>query len=101
MTCSPIVLDGLKISCDSWFFLTVLAIHVTCGLVCVVVGVIAMLSKKGFGRHPTFGTLYYRSLTVVFVTAGIMAAMRWAEDYQFFILGAFSFISATFGLRAH
>src|SRR5258708_2426506 len=101
MTCATIVVAGINIPCDSWLFLTVLAIHIPFGLACVVTGVIAMLSKKGAGQHPSFGTLYYRGLAVVFVTAGLLAAMRWAEDYYLFILGALSFIAATLGRSAH
>lgn len=59
-----------------------------------------MLSPKGLGRHPRFGTLYYRGLVVVFATMGVLAAMRWAHDYHLFILGVLSFTAAFVGRQA-
>lgn len=101
MICDPIVVAGFKVPCDAPFFLMILAIHIPFGLACTVTGVIAMLSHKRPGRHPTFGTLYYWGLAVVFITAGILSAMRWAEDYYLFILGALSFAAASVGRTAH
>jgi hypothetical protein len=81
-------------------FLTVVAIHVLLGIACVVTGVIAMLSEKGRGRHPIFGTIYYWCLSAVFATASALAAVRWTEDYHLFILGALSFGAASLGRTA-
>jgi hypothetical protein len=39
-------------------------------------------------------------LTGVFLTAAGLAAVRWAEDYHLFVLGAFSFAAAYCGRRA-
>jgi hypothetical protein len=44
--------------------------------------------------------IYYWSLSVVFVSASILAALRWAEDYHLFILGTLSFATASFGRMA-
>ena len=41
--------------------------------------------------------LYYWSLFAVFVSAAILAAIRWVEDYHLFILGALSFAAASWG----
>lgn len=70
------------------------------GLVCVVTGAVAMLSRKGRGRHARLGTIYFWSLSVVFATATALSAVRWAEDYHLFILGAFAFASALVGRMA-
>jgi len=88
---------GFDLPSDSPPFIGVLAIHVLLGLACVVFGIVAMLSAKRRGPHPTAGTLYYWSLAALFATASVLAAMRWAEDYHLFILGAFSFGSASVG----
>jgi peptidoglycan/LPS O-acetylase OafA/YrhL len=69
-------------------------------LVCVVAGAIAMLSPKRSGRHPTFGTIYYWSLVVVFVSATGLSVVRWAEDYHLFILGLSALIAASLGRTA-
>ena len=89
-----IVVGGIPIPSDDPGFLGILAVQVATGLVCVVAGLIAMLSWKRPGRHPTAGAIYYWSLAVVFVTMTALAMMRWAEDYHLFILGALAFAAA-------
>jgi hypothetical protein len=81
-------------------FLTVLGFHVLAALAAVVTGIVAMLSAKRAGRHPRFGTLYHWCLTIVFLTATILAVMRWSEDSYLFFLGAASFSAATLGRAA-
>lgn len=94
------VVAGIEIPSVSPFFLAVVALHVLFGLTCVIAGIAAMLSPKGRGRHSTFGTIYFWSLSAVFVSATILSAIRWAEDYHLFILGAFSFAAALLGRTA-
>jgi hypothetical protein len=91
---------GIEIPSSDPVFLTVVAVHVLFGLACTITGVIAMLSPKRSGRHPLFGTIYYWCLMGVFVTASALAAVRWAEDYHLFILGALAFVSAYSGRMA-
>jgi len=93
-------LFGINIPSDSPLFLTVLGFHVLAAVIAVVTGVIAMLSAKRAGRHPRFGTLYYWCLSFLFLTATILAAMRWSEDAYLFFLGAVSFSAATLGRAA-
>jgi uncharacterized membrane protein len=88
---------GLKVPETSPFFLAVLTIHVLAALSCVVSGAVAALSAKGSVRHVRSGRIYYWSLGLVFVTATTMAAMRWAEDYQLFVIGAIAMTAATIG----
>jgi len=76
------------------------ALHVVVGLGCVVIGVVAMLSTKGPGRHPTTGTVYYWSLALVCTSMTILTAMRWPEDIYLFVLGVLSFVAATVGRAA-
>lgn len=97
MICHAIVVAGIEVPCDSPVFLAFLAVHVPFGLACVVTGIVAMLSKKSRGLHPTFGTIYYWCLAVVFASATALAAMRWAENYHLFILGLLSVAAASFG----
>lgn len=94
------VVLGIPIPSTSPTFLTVVALHVVVGLVCVVTGAIAMLSPKRSGRHPTFGTIYYWGLVIVFVSATGLSVVRWAEDYHLFILGLLAFIAASLGRAA-
>ncbi|MBI1331224.1 MAG: DUF2306 domain-containing protein [Alphaproteobacteria bacterium] len=91
---------GIKIPSTSPVFLGLVGLHVVAGLVCVVTGIVAMLSRKERGRHPTFGTIYFCGLVAVFVTATAISAMRWREDYHLFILGSFAFGAALLGRAA-
>src|SRR5262245_30704251 len=100
MTDNPINLAGIEIPSDSLGFLAALGVHVLFGLSCVGAGVGAMLSRKRLGRHPRFGTIYYYCLSVVFASATVLSAMRWAEDYHLFILGTISFTTASLGRMA-
>ncbi len=97
MTGASITVAGIEIPSSDPAFLAVVAVHVLIGLACAITGIIAMLSPKRSGRHPRFGTIYYWCLMGVFVTASALAAVRWAEDYHLFILGALAFAEAYLG----
>jgi len=73
MTDPGVVILGIPIPSTSVTFLTVVAVHVMAGLVCVVAGVVAMLAPKRSGPHPTAGTVAYWSLVVVFVSKSATA----------------------------
>lgn len=81
-------------------FLALLVLHIAAGLTCVVSGAVAMLSMKGPGRHPTFGTAYYWALLVVFLSSSIMSLLRWLRDYDLFVLGMVAFALASLGYSA-
>jgi hypothetical protein len=91
---------GIVIPSTNPAFLAVVGIHVLLGLACTSMGAVAMLSPKRAGRHPRYGTLYFWCLAGVFLTAASLAAVRWAEDYHLFILGALSFAAAFSGRLA-
>jgi len=97
---NPITIAGIPLPSDSPLFLAFIAVHVAAGLVCVIAGGVAMLSRKQRGRHPRAGTVYYWSLAVLATTMSVLAISRWAEDYHLFILGALSFLAATIGRTA-
>src|SRR5215470_19488359 len=78
-------------------FLAFLAVHVLAGLTAVVTGAAAALVRKGSPRHIRVGRWYYLAITVVFVTATALAAMRWRQDYYLLIIGAVAFTAATVG----
>ena len=91
---------GIEIPSTNPAFLTVVGVHVLLGLACVISGAIAMLSEKRPGRHPRNGTIYFWCLAGVFLTATSLAAVRWANDYHLFVLGALSFSAACLGRQA-
>jgi hypothetical protein len=93
-------LAGIEIPSTDPVFLAIVGVHVLLGLVCTITGVIAMLSVNRKGPHPSFGSIYFWCLGGVFVTATALAAVRWAEDYELFILGALAFVVASVGRMA-
>jgi hypothetical protein len=100
MGSNSIIVAGIEIPSSDPVFLAAVGVHVLLGLGCTITGVIAMLSAKGPGRHPWFGSIYYWCLMGVFVTASGLAAVRWREDYHLLILGALAFAAAYMGRRA-
>ena len=100
MNQAPIVVAGIPIPSDSPAFLVVLGIHVLASLGCVLTGLAAMVARKGPGRHRYFGTLYFRCLLIVFATMAVLSAVRWAENYHLFVIGALAFAAAFVGRRA-
>ena len=94
------VVLGIPIPSTDPVFLAIVGVHILLGLAAVFVGAVAMLSKKGRGRHSNLGTIYFWCLFGVFVTMGALSFMRWAENYHLFILGTISFVSACFGRTA-
>ncbi len=100
MTDYAINVAGIEIPSSDPVFLAVVGVHVLFGLVCTIAGAIAMLSVKRRGPHPSFGSIYFWCLGGVFVTAAALAAVRWAEDYDLFILGALAFAVASMGRMA-
>lgn len=100
LTGHPIVVAGVPIPSDSPVFLTLLAVHIAAGLVCVNAGVVAMTSGKVRGRHRRAGSIYYWSLAVVFLSMAALSASRWAEDDDLFGLGTLAFLAASVGRQA-
>jgi len=94
------VVAGIPIPSTSPTFLAVVGLYILVGLLCVVTGAVAMLSPERSGRHPTFGSIYYWSLTVVFASATGLSVVRWTEDYHLFVLGALALACASLGRTA-
>jgi hypothetical protein len=90
---------GDQVGSTAPVFLAVLALHVIAGLTAVITGAIAALVRKGSPRHIRAGRWYYRAITVVFVTATVLAAMRWRQDYYLFLIGTAAFTAATIGYQ--
>jgi hypothetical protein len=91
---------GIPVPSSDPAFLTLVIIHIGFGIVAVVSGAVAMLSRKGRGRHANFGTIYFWSLCGLSATMSVLSLMRWADDYHLFVLGALAFALACFGRLA-
>lgn len=59
-----------------------------------------MLRKKGHGKHSAAGKVYFWSLAALFVSAAVLAPMRWSEDGVLLLFGASAFACALFGRSA-
>jgi uncharacterized membrane protein HdeD (DUF308 family) len=92
---------GLEIPRAGLAFYAVLAVHVPAGLAAVTTGAGAALSRKGSRRHIRFGRLYFWAISLVFMTATILAAMRWPEDSLLSLIGAAAFVAACVGHLFH
>ena len=90
---------GDQVGSTAPVFLAFLAVHVLAGLTAVVTGAVAALVRKSSPRHIRAGRWYYLAITVVFVTATVLAALRWRQDYYLFIIGAVAFTAATIGYQ--
>ena len=88
---------GDQVGSTAPVFLAFLALHVLAGLTAVIAGAVAALVRKGSPRHIRVGRWFYRAITVVFATAIALAAMRWRQDYDLFLIGAVAFTAATIG----
>jgi hypothetical protein len=100
MSASTSVL-GIDIpSTDPVFVGIIVGIHIPLGLACVTAGAIAMLSRKGRGRHSTTGKVYFWCLTALFASVIVLALMRWMPNIHLFVLGTAAYASALFGRTA-
>ena len=91
---------GFEIPDSRPVFLTALGVHVAAGLVCIVVGATAAFSRKRPGRHPKAGKVYMYGLATIFVTATIMAILRWQYSWYLFIIACVAFGLGLLGVLA-
>jgi uncharacterized membrane protein len=95
------IIGGIAIpSTDPAFLAVTVGLHIPLGLACVITGAVAMVSRKGRGRHSAFGTIYFWCLLVLFASATFLSIMRWSENEHLFALGAGAFGCAWFGRSA-
>jgi uncharacterized membrane protein len=95
------ILGGIVIpSTDPVFLAVIVGAHIPLGIACVLAGAVAMLARKGRGRHSRSGTIYFWCLLALFVSATFLSIMRWSENYHLFMLGALAFVCAWTGRSA-
>ena len=66
----------------------------------MIAGLLATTARKRPGRHPRAGRAYLCAIAGVFVTATVMAILRWREDWHLFLIASAAFGLAAVGLRA-
>ena len=72
---------------------TLLMIHVALGLAAIVLGPVAMLSRKAPGLHPRVGELYHAAVLGVCLSAAALAVSHWSRSWSFLpvALGSYAF----------
>ncbi|GAA1993329.1 DUF2306 domain-containing protein [Catenulispora subtropica] len=88
---------GTEVGSTAPSFLAILAVHVPAGLTAVITGAGAALTRKGSARHIRLGRWYYRAITVVFVSAAVLAVLRWRQDWDLLLLGTLAYTGAVIG----
>jgi hypothetical protein len=91
---------GLAVPDAGPVFFAALAAHVLAAGTAVVAGAVAAIAGKRPGRHPRSGRVYLRALGGVFVTATVLAAIRWREDAYLFAIAAVAYSLGLAGARA-
>jgi len=94
------VFQGFEIPSDATIFLVILSIHVLAGTTCAISGIFGMFADKKRGLHTRCGKIYYTFLWIVFLTAIVIATLRFKEDFHLLILGTASLLSAFIGRKA-
>ena len=74
-----------------------LIIHIAAGVISLVTGLISILSLKGSKVHKKSGKIYFYSMTIVFVTAIIIASYRF--NRFLFLIAFLSYYSVFAGVR--
>ena len=97
---AAIDIGGIEVPDSRPLFLAALAVHVLAGLVSVIAGARAALARKRPGWHPRAGRVYLGGISAIFLTATIMAAMRWQQDRHLFVIALVAVVLAGTGLAA-
>jgi hypothetical protein len=93
------ILFGVPVPSDNKAFLTIVAIHIIIGLVCIISGLIAMLSRKAGKGHTIAGKVYYWGMTSLFITVLITSIMRWPFNTHLLIIGTLAYALTSTGQR--
>lgn len=75
-------------------------LHIVFGSICLLVGLVAALSKKRRGWHTFLGELYHGSYVIVFISAIVTSIIHWEESAYLFYIALFSYGLALFGYVA-
>ena len=79
-------------------FSTLRIIHITAGILAFIVAPVALISKKGGDSHRRWGKVFFWSMTVVAITAVVMAPMH--NNLFLTLIAVFSFYLAFSGYRS-
>jgi hypothetical protein len=92
--------DGIGMLFESSAFFPIVGVHILAGLVCIVTGIMSLVSGKRVGLHPRCGNIYHWGLAVLVTSAGALAAAHWTNDRLLLVLGVVSFGASCLGRTA-
>lgn len=92
-------LFGIPVPSTDKIFLTFVVLHILISLVSVVSGLVAMLMRKGSGKHNTYGKIYFWSMISAFVTVVILSVMRWPHNTHLLLIGCLAVAFTFTGYR--
>lgn len=93
------IVFGVPVPPDNKLFLTIVVIHILLGIICVLSGLVAMLSNKRKGLHTVAGKIYYFGVLFVFVTVIPLVIMRWPYNTHLLIVETLAFLFTYLGRR--
>lgn len=92
-------LFGIPVPSTNKIFLAFVVIHIFLALICLISGLIAMLSEKGRGTHLRAGRVYFRVMFFVFFTIVVLSIMRWPHNIHLLCIGTLALACSWFGQR--
>jgi len=79
------------------FINTFLALHITAGAIALLVAPVAIAVQKGGEAHKRWGRVFFWSMTVIFITAIILALYKW--NLFLLMIAVFSYYSVVSAYR--
>ncbi|MDA9774188.1 hypothetical protein N9B82_04450 [Saprospiraceae bacterium] len=77
----------------------ILILHIISGFLALVMGLVAMTTKKGAKFHILSGTIYHYSMLGVFLTSSAMFFIKGTPLLFLFLIGIFSYYQVITGIR--
>ena len=93
------IVFGIPVPSDNKVFLTFIVVHIILGLICVLAGLLAMLTNKTSKNHTNAGNVYFWGYTLLFITITITSIMRWPHNIHLLTIGSLGYILAFTGRR--
>jgi len=72
-------------------FKLALTLHAIAGLFGLIVGPIAMYSKKSRGLHTTSGLVYVVLMTAVCISGALLSILKWEQNWWLLFVAIFSY----------
>lgn len=75
----------------------ILTFHITCGVVAMILGLIAMRARKSRGLHTVVGRIYLSLFTALAVSACVLTIFDWPRLWWFVPIAVSSYALALMG----